>query len=107
MSKRDAEICRDAAVILHRKGLNKGDFVGENGSVCLWGALRMAYAQRSVLLAHIDASNVRVISRAIRARFPDEAIGEYPGARYNDAPSTTAEDVEKLLLQIADEVELL
>jgi hypothetical protein len=104
MSTHDAKICRQAAVEIRQRGLHKQGFRGKGGSVCIWGALRLACGQREA-----EAADLPIIGRALRARAVDfgDDDDQFPGAAFNDEDTTTAEDVEKLLLQIADEVELL
>lgn len=82
---------------------------------CLWGALLTAVGVKSNGLSRLMPWRYRtqdparqMIYRELFCRFPEriEAYANWPGARFNDLKDTTVEDVAKLLLQVADVLEV-
>jgi hypothetical protein len=117
-----AEVARKAAEIVQQHGLTKGEFYARCGAVCLWGALGVAATEGSSrsfhdramygVLGHDDdepgAPGMEMYDAfrlALAGRLKVPALG-WVGAGFNDKPETTVEDVAKLLLQVADDLEV-
>lgn len=91
-----AEIAYKAADILAEKGLCKKQPQDAEGKVCFWGAIRIAafgmawrMSDDTVLLAPIRLMSASILTE--REVYPTTA------ASWNNAPSTTQEDVVQLL----------
>lgn len=87
MNKTPAEILEEAADIISRLGHHKGDYQdGENGPVCMLGAINMAVIGRAGTSYHLfEGAILRRLSAAI-------GCNPISIAEWNDSPETTAED---------------
>lgn len=103
-----AEVLRSAAQIHARRGGTKGTMQDGNGRVCMWGAIACALGWSDRLSIHgIAATRTLLadeITMVLRKVFQDGS--PYPGASWNDRPDVTDGDVQKLLLQVADQCEI-
>lgn len=114
MSAQAAGILREAAGTIAKLGLNKGQFTCDTGEVCMWGAINLAFSGdvNFALDTDLHPDDLRAqtavraeIAATLYGKFPEDG-GGWPGAwSLNDMPSTTSEDVQKFLLQTADELE--
>jgi hypothetical protein len=107
MSREAADLAREAAQVIQKRGMVKGKFTDESGGVCLHGALACAqhnlgYALICDAVPEVADPAYGAVCRQLRLRFPEDGSG----AQFNDLPDTTATDVEKVLLKVADELEL-
>jgi hypothetical protein len=106
MSREAAELARSAAHIVQQRGLSKAQLLGADGSVCMHGALNVALCGNANLFANHVTAHKEVL-KVLAYRFHDDASSAFPGAdSFNDLPETTATDVAKVLLNVADELEL-
>lgn len=109
MSREAAQIAREAARIVQERGLAKGVFQDAEGRVCMHGAVGAAlgceklkdsqhvYMQiNEALERHIEGTPNRVLL----------GLPGLPGVAFNDHPATTAIDVAKVLLKVADDLDV-
>lgn len=105
MSREAADACRQAADAIQERGIAKGAYFEHTGEVCLYGALAVALTGAPRSLIGCTDPSLAEIKVALGKRF--DADSAIPGAfEFNDLPDTTAEDVAKVLLQVADELEV-
>lgn len=97
----------DAIDILRRGGWTKNTFTDEGGRHCLQGALHEAHGLRPFDERHVGlpvseelASDVRLVNEVIHAQFPERA-GGVGVSRFNDHPSTTVDDVVRVMEKAA------
>lgn len=102
MSREAAELARNAAAVLEQRGHCKGSLYNSKGQVCLWGAIKEAAGVGEI------STSCRPDVVALRKALWDRLGGmrDFPGAQWNDQDDTTEQDVTKMLLQVADELEL-
>lgn len=103
-----ADIARRAAEIQQERGHCKGNFRDAEGRVCLWGALNAAAAELGLTECFVPFPHVgwaEPIARELRKVLSAQDEG-FPGASFNDRPSTDERDVAKVLLQVADRLEI-
>jgi hypothetical protein len=106
MSRDAADLAREAARQIEQRGLSKNSLEGEDGSVCMYGALNVAQCGNTKWVTEISSDHKEVLA-ALRNHFPEDVLQPFPGAAsFNDLPDTTATDVAKVLLKVADELEL-
>lgn len=112
-----AELAREAAREIQKRGLNKGAISDPvTGAVCLHGALNCVFGQAvnkaneankaawgGLVFPAAPELNAeyRRVHLALADRFDEHGIA-FPGAAFNDAPETTVSDVAKLFLELAD-----
>lgn len=95
-----ADILDEAADFILVHGHCKGDLRGPDGSACAVGSLTMC-ASGQLLDDAIDVLDAEVAS--LGYPFDPDALLP-PVARYNDAPTTTADDVIDLMRRAAKEL---
>lgn len=111
-NRETAAVLRRAAEVLRERGHCKGRFEDDESRVCLWGALAVASGtavQSPYRLdpAFLNGEVMRATAIAIANRGVDErGYDEFPGADWNDEPKRTGTEVEKFLLQLADDAEV-
>jgi len=108
MGREAADIARRAAEIIQERGMCKGAVSDADGRVCLWGALLEA-AQERGLGWYGDRGVQPLLAEAIRPLNLDNMSqfdGLLYGAAWNDRPETDERDVAKVLLQVADRLEI-
>jgi hypothetical protein len=109
MSRDAADLARSAAQIVQERGLSKKYLQGQGGSVCMYGALNAAQAHGlACLTLHSPVTwEVRHALHRVLGLEGVSPLDPFPGAvSFNDDPDTTATDVAKVLLKVADELEL-
>ena len=106
MGREAADIARRAAEIIQERGICKGQYNSWDGRVCLWGALAAAVGGESFF--DIPFALQGTFTDALGEMFPEDraAFSVIPGAKFNDAPDTDERDVAKVLLQVADRLEI-
>ena len=102
-----AEIARKAALIMSERGHCKGDLIDSKGRVCNNGALMLALGAterqlRTEWFADYDFSCFEVIHAAEIGVLASQGNRQQFIVDYNDADSTTGENVI-LLLKLASE----
>lgn len=110
-----AAVFRRAAEVLRERGHCKGAFTDEESRVCLWGALAVSSgvairnpyriegaAATPEAREAMQAAAIAIVDRGVDGRAHDE----FPGADWNDARDRTGTEVEKFLLQLADDAEI-
>lgn len=113
MSKKAAQVAREAAQIIQDKGICKGALHSLDGQVCMHGAIQDAMefkylsAEWFELQAELNGSiRQKMIDMGLLPEDASWVLTPFPGANYNDLPDTTEKDVAKFLLQVADELEV-
>lgn len=104
-----AKVCREAARIIYTQGLNKQSLGLAPGPRCMWGAIEQASQETGLDVkdGYYNDALSSELRKKVAKKFhipPGEMI--FPGATWNDADTTKAEDVSKFLLTVADEIEL-
>jgi len=115
VSRKAAELARMAAEILRQRGHGKTYLVQEDAKVCMWGAIHLAngdIVRRGASAFGVETPELAELRRFMRDKFYDRVriegrvVNRYPGWSWNDDPTRTQEEVEKFLLQTADELEV-
>lgn len=102
MSTDAAAVLREAAAILERDGHCKGELFNSAGEHCAMGALNEAQER----LGGFDFSHTILQAVTEHAGITTPSLtGLHPLAAWNDLPEATMQDVQKLFLQTADELE--
>jgi hypothetical protein len=96
-----AALARRAAEIVQERGHTKGRGMDSLGRVCLWGAVTVASDEVSHGYTHSAT-----LTPALRCLLLEQGEVDVDPIRWNDAPETTGTDVAKLLLQVADRLEI-
>jgi hypothetical protein len=103
-----AGIAYRAADILSERGLAKGEYEDEHGSVCFWGALSRASGKDPDCDGFsLSAGEVDAIDRAASAILLERGV-TYPCTNiiiWNDSPDVTREDVILLLKETGRRLE--
>lgn len=125
MSREAAELAREAASVIEKYGHFKGDYGSSVKGFCMYGAIGVAQGN-GVVVSRVDGKGdpiivvfpdvqdprLQCIANIVRNRLPllgsdSYHFGFMPGAvEFNDLPETTGKDVQKFLMQIADELEV-
>lgn len=108
MSREAADVARRAAEIMQERGICKKTYHDNEGRVCLWGAVMEAYdaffGVKVLMPVMMPAGIYTPIYTTLERRYPyDQGL---PGADFNDLPETDERDVAKVLLSVADELEV-
>jgi hypothetical protein len=102
--KLDPEVYREAAKALAAHGMCKGVIRTRDGRLCMIGALsRAVTGAGSIFLAYRDDLARRAQAAGLRQA---QTESPSPAVRFNDHPDTTQAEVEKFLLQAADDLEV-
>lgn len=96
-----AQIARDASQLVQERGLADGTLKDEAGRVCALGALYIAATGVHWLRPHPHVEDT--IRKCFVGKLPR---GTYSIPAWNDDPKTTAADVAKVYLQVADDLEI-
>lgn len=101
MSRKGADVARRAAEIIQQRGKATGHLTDEAGGVCYLGALFRANdeartGQTLTSLGILTCTGAALRSMGLTADF----------VKFNDDPDTDERDVAKLLLQVADRLEV-
>lgn len=108
MSREAADVARRAAEIQQERGHCKGEYATADGRVCLWGSLIAASGIDSIWgsSGSLPAEIYLPIHAALSDMFPNDSDTAHPGASFNDKAETTERDVAKVLLQVADRLDI-
>jgi hypothetical protein len=108
--KLDPEVYRAAAKWMAEHGMCKGRLHTEDGRVCILGAIvstltvpTSLFSDR-VFTAYKDDLSQRVLAAGLRQG--RTLLSAHPVVRFNDHPATRQTEVEKFLLQSADDLEV-
>lgn len=94
--RQNAAVARKAADVIQARGKATGEMVDAHGRVCAHGALIEAGRGYSA------SCRLFVLDRVILLR----AAQPLSLAAWSDLPTTTAADIAKLFLQVADDLEV-
>jgi hypothetical protein len=105
-----AEVARKAATIMSERGHAKGDLIDSQGRVCNNGAIMLAMGVseddlRTEFLLSGDLPCFEAIHNAEAAILASRGIRQQFMTDYNDADSTSGEDVILLLKLAAERLE--
>lgn len=103
------EIARRAAEIIQQRGKATGHFIDDLNRVCTLGAMQVAIDELVLRVSDEDSYSYWMagsrlgdkVSAAIKGRGYVSSI-----ANWSDRPSTTEQDIAKVFLQLADELEV-
>jgi len=99
-----AAVARRAAELIQERGKATGDLRDEADRLCALGAMYVASTGKYWLRPHPEVE--KVLRQAFTRRI-SEPFGFSPSIpEWNDNKKTTAEDIAKVYLQIADELEV-
>jgi hypothetical protein len=107
MSAEAAAVARRAAEIIQERGQCKGVYAIEQ-RVCLWGALIEAAGLTARWNSAQDIPDhiYGALHSELRSLFPDDSDLAHPGAAFNDRRQTDERDVARVLLQVADRLDV-
>lgn len=94
-----AAIARRAAEIIQQRGKAYNEYQDSLGRVCAVGALRVALRE---LAQDLKARSYEVLLR----HHLHQAMPHISLTQWSDQPTTTEEDIAKLFLRTADEIEV-
>jgi hypothetical protein len=104
------EIARRAAEIIQQRGKATGHFIDDLNRVCTLGAMQVAIDELVLRLSLSDEKSYSYWMAGSRLGDKISAVirgqGALSIANWSDLPSTTEQDIAKMFLQLADELEV-
>lgn len=103
MSREAADVCRRAAEIINERGWVQRKFGNHNGPRCLVGALITANIEMRFVLGELPLVAIDAVSAKLALDLNEPSVR---AMSWNDRPTTTQREVEKMLRVVADDLEV-
>jgi len=91
------DVLERAADLIERRGLNKGGYSGDDGSLCVFGAINMAVSGKPNAASYTPHPAAVVVQQSLWS----EPLERCSITRYNDHPETTGAMVVTKLREVA------